>query len=142
MTGISLLRQKTPSSIIFQKNAFYPLKNKQIYPAIVLILIIGFFIYRSNTDMATKNKSINENEAYMVALVTKFHSNRSFETYYYTFRYNGRVYEHSKHINGFDGEDHVGRYYMVRFSSENPHYSELFLDKEITDTAAIARAGF
>lgn len=78
----------------------------------------------------------------MKPIVTKFHSNRSFETYYYTFHYNGRTYEDSDDIDYFDGEDHVGGYYMVRFSSENPHYSQLFLDKEITDPVAIAKAGF
>ncbi len=36
----------------------------------------------------------------------------------------------------------IGRFYKVEYSSLNPKYSRIFLDEEVTDSAAIANAGF
>jgi hypothetical protein len=118
------------------------MKNKQIIPAIIFFATLIVFIYYSTKNAMSKEKSIDEFEINTVALVTKFYRNRSYETYYYTFYYKGKKYQNSEHINEFDGQNLVGKYYFVRLSSENPNYAEIFLDKEIHDTLEISKAGF
>lgn len=108
----------------------------------LIIGICGFSILVIYSYITTNNieKSIAENERHVVGVVYKFYSNRSNNRYYYSYTYKNRKYRNSESINGYEREKCVGRYYLIKIADQNPEYSLIQLDQEITDSLDIKKA--
>lgn len=106
------------------------------------LLVVLFMFIASINDMNKRKNSINENKFQTVGKVYKFHSNRSFNHYYFTYNYKGREYNNYQNIGSHGRENCVIKFYRLCLSTKNPEYSEVFLDQEVTDSAEIVSAGF
>ena len=63
------------------------------------ISILIFMITSAIIDMNKRSDSIEKNKYETVAKVYKFHSNRSFNTYYFEYFYDGKKYRNSEDID-------------------------------------------
>jgi len=117
------------------------MKAKQILRFIIFCLV-AFIIIHAIKDMNKRKESIENNKFETVAKVYKFNSNRSFSTYYYIYYYEGKKHIDNDDIDNGSRDLSIGKFYKVNLSTENPDYSEIILDKEITDTLKIKAAGF
>ena len=106
------------------------------------ISIFIFMITSAIIDMNKRSDSIEKNKYETVAKVYKFHSNRSFNTYYFEYFYDGKKYRNSEDIDYGNREESKDKFYKVNLSTKNPQYSAIFLDHEIVDTSEIRNAGF
>lgn len=93
-------------------------------------------------DMNNRENSINENKFETIGKVYKFHSNRSFNHYYFKYYYKGIEYNNYQNISSFGEDKCVGKFYKVDLSTKNPQYSIIFLSEEITDQIEIRKVGF
>jgi hypothetical protein len=116
--------------------------KKQINGAIIIVLFFGIIYLIAKNNMELEEKSINDNKIESVCQVYKFYSNRSFDTYYYRFYFEGKEYFDSQNIHGENEEKCIGKYYEIHFSSEDIRFSKIFLESEIKDTIQIKNAGF
>jgi len=108
---------------------------------LIFIIIFAVFAYLiSKTQNEIKN-NILENKDQTVCKVFRIESRRSFKHVYYYYNYNGIRYE--RWDNGNVSEDEVlNKFYRVDISTENPSYSKILLDQEVTDSIEIVKAGF
>jgi hypothetical protein len=116
--------------------------KKQINGAIIIVLFFGIIYLIAKNNMELVEKNINDNKIVSVCQVYKFYSNRSFDTYYYRFYFEGKEYFDSQNIHGENEEKCIGKYYEIHFSSEDIRFSKIFLESEIKDTIQIKNAGF
>jgi len=116
--------------------------QKLINRAIIFVLFFGIIYLISKNNKEIKENSISNNKIESICQVYKFHSNRSFRTYYYRFYFEGEEYFDNENINVGEREKSIGKYYKVIFSSENTNFSKIFLEHEIKDTIQIKKAGF
>ena len=93
-------------------------------------------------DMYKREKSIKKNEYETVAKVYKYYSNRSNSRYYYEYFYHGKKYQNDEDIDNGNQEECVNKYYKLELSTENPQFSEIYLEEEIVDSLKIKEAGF
>ncbi|WP_395060366.1 hypothetical protein [Flavobacterium sp.] len=105
---------------------------------ITIIIVLGYFIYKDNE---VKETSINNNKHITICKVYKINSRRSFTDACYYYKYNNESYESWESIHN-SGNQYLNRYYKVWVSTENPEYSKIFLNQEITDSTEIVSAGF
>ena len=104
--------------------------KKYIYVLIVSLIFI-VLLFKANSDTAKVKEDIKLNYTQGKAIVYKYFSNRSVNRYYYKFKYNGKWYNNSESLTGYDGDSCVGKRYVVVFSSRNPNNSMINLDKEV-----------
>jgi|LakMenEpi03Aug12_release.lakeMendotaPanAssembly.Ray.scaffolds.fasta_scaffold756286_1 hypothetical protein len=115
------------------------LKEKII--GLILVMILVVIIYKSNQNDKKEGISIDNNKYITVGKIFKIVSRRSFTHVYYYYNYNGLRHETWK--NADVSEDEVlNNFYRVNISTENPSYSEILLDQEVTDSTEIVNAGF
>lgn len=114
---------------------------KKIFVAIVLIAAITM-ITVAIRDTEKRKKSIEIFKFKNIAQVYDFKSNKQFQGYYYTYYYENEKFAKSEDINDFSRENCIGKFYYMNLSTENPNYSQILLDQEVTDTAEILKAGF
>jgi hypothetical protein len=116
--------------------------QKQMNIGIIIIIFIGLIYFIAKQDMDFEERSIDNNKIETVCQVYKFYSNRSFDTYYYRFYFQGKEYFDSQNIHGENEDKCIGKYFKVHFSSKNMKFSKIFLEFEIKDTLQIKKAGF
>lgn len=105
--------------------------------AIIIYGIIQAFIYNNNFD-----KSIEEHKYTTVAKIIKFkYFSKGRSETHIEYYFKSKPYEIIKEI-GRNTENKVNKYYVLDLSTENPKYSKIYLDQEITDTLEIIKAGF
>ena len=114
------------------------LKEKII--GLILVIILVVIIYKSNQNDKKEETSIDNNKYITVGKVFKIVSRRSFTHLYYYYNYNGL--KHETWENADVSEDEVlDNFYRVNISTENPSYSKIFLDQEVSDSTEIVKAG-
>lgn len=110
---------------------------------IILFILFGLYIFVSAyLNVKKREDSIEQNKFETIALVYKFESNKSNNRYYYKYFYNNKKYLNDENLSGFNRENCIGKFYKIHLSTENPQYSKIFLDQEVTDTAEIINSGF
>jgi nitrogen regulatory protein PII-like uncharacterized protein len=108
---------------------------------LILILVLALIFYVSNQSETKKEISISNNKYTTVGKIFKIVTRRSFTHIYYYYNYNGL--RHESWENAKVAEDEVlNKFYLVNLSIENPSYSKIFLEQQITDSIEIANAGF
>lgn len=114
---------------------------KEITIGLILVVVLGVIIYKSDQNNKKEKISIDNNKYSTIGKVFKIVSRRSFTHIYYYYNYNGLKHETWK--NADVSEDEVlNKFYRIDISTENPSYSRIFLDQEITDSTEIVNAGF
>ena len=116
------------------------INSKNIVTAIFLMLVITMFTL-AILDMKERSESIAAYKYETIGKVYKFYSNRSNNRYYYTYYYRDSVYKDDADLDNFGRERCIGKYYRMHLSTDKPQFSEIFLDQEVTDSAAIVAAG-
>lgn len=106
------------------------------------ILLVIFVIVNASLDMKKREDSIENNKFETIGKVYKFNSNKSFNHYYYIYYYNNKKYSNYDDLDGFNREDCIGEFYKIHLSTENPQYSKILLDQQVTDTSEIINSGF
>lgn len=87
-------------------------------------------------------KSIRENKVITVGKVYKFIDNRSYDYYYYCFYHKGSLFYDKFNKYDLDGNKLIDRFFYLEYSSKNPNFSLIDLEKEITNSVEIKSAGF
>lgn len=116
--------------------------RKEKISATLLISFLSIAFLLSTINHCKRETSIKDNNVITIAQVTKFSSNRSFNHYYFTYYYKGKKYDSFDNIYNQEREKCVGKFYTVEISSNDPAYSKIDLDKEVTDSIEIVSAGF
>lgn len=129
-------------SFVFNKRLWMKIDKEQIISGTIFVLFFGIIYLISKNNKEIKENSITNNKIESTCQVYKFYSNRSFDTYYYRFYFEGREYFDSQNIHGENEEKCIGKYFKIHFSSKNMKFSKIFLDLEIKDTLKIKNAGF
>lgn len=106
------------------------------FPAMIILYLNTYFHKKEII------KSINENKVITVGKVYKFINNRSYDYYYYCFYHKGSLFYDKFDKYGLDGNKLIGRFFYLEYSSKNPNFSIIDLEKEITDPVEIENAGF
>ena len=102
---------------------------------------MGYFIYLSNSDENRKNGAISKNKFTTIAKVYEIESGRNYNYAHFYFFFNEKKYYSSEFITN-DMRKTINRYYKVELSIENPKYSQILLEQEISDKTEIVKAGF
>ena len=87
-------------------------------------------------------KNIEDNKYITITKVYEAVERRSISRLYYHYYYEDTLISSVEKKDDYILKKLVGRYYKVYLSTENPLYSRIQLDKEVTDTVAIKAAGF
>jgi hypothetical protein len=106
------------------------------------IFITIFMISSAIIDMNRRSKSVETYKFETVARVYKFSSNRSFNIYYYEYFFKGKKYWNNEDIGHGNRDGSVDKYYKMNLSTQNPDYSKIILENEITESSQIKAAGF
>jgi hypothetical protein len=114
---------------------------KEKIVGVFLVLIIGTFIYLAEKDRLKIETSISKNKYETICRVSKIISRRSFTHTYYIYYYQGIEHESYDNID-VNEQDYLNKYFKMNLSTENPAYSKIFIDEEITDSNLILKAGF
>ncbi|MFN3755311.1 hypothetical protein [Flavobacterium sp.] len=117
------------------------MKEKYI-PLVIGLMLFTFLFIFSLTATNEIEESIKKNRFETVGMVYKFYSNRSNSRYYFKYYFNNKVYYNNDNLKDFEREECVNRFYKINLSTENPKFSKIFLDQEVTDTSVILNAGF
>ncbi|MCZ8230349.1 hypothetical protein [Flavobacterium sp.] len=104
-----------------------------------LVLVLACFFIGKNLDEVKLD--IERNRKNTLAKVFFINSKRNFTDARYFYFYDGKRYESGEYIDS-SGDEYLNKYFKVEFSSKNPKHSNIFLDKEITDSSEIRNAGF
>ena len=112
--------------------------NKKYYPIILLVIFLvvaqGYVIY--------KRSLIEQDFNTTIARVTgKQKLLKSSPSLFYEYYVDSEIYTGSFKFDGTFSE-YENNYYHVKYSSENSSWSEILLNRPVTDTNAIKAAGF
>lgn len=129
---------------ILKMNSIIKMKfdKKQVFVGTIFFIIIAVLYFNSNVKKEIKTTDIKKNKLEAIGRVYDFVNNRSYNRYYYNYYYNGHYYNGNINAYGKGGEKLIGKFFLLEFSSKNPNFSNIHLDKEITDSARISDAGF
>lgn len=115
-------------------------RNEKISATFFLISMCLLF-YFGNNSQKKENTIIDKNKFSTIAKVYEIKSKRSFTYARYYFFFSGEKYFSGEYVDN-DKRNTINRYYKVELSSVEPEHSRIYLDKEITDSIEIVRAGF
>jgi hypothetical protein len=107
----------------------------RISVGIAIIVLIGLYIIKDNTDTEEDFKVEMNNPVFSIAKVKR--NGKYYTDYIYYFdkvKYKGSFRYGNRYL--------VGRYFIVELSKKDPGLSRIRLDKEIKDSARIANSGF
>lgn len=116
--------------------------NKNNIATLVFLISLGTLFYLAHRDMKIKRESINKNYKSTIALVINYKKTKSSRSCDYEFYFNGYKINGSNMNPKYQRDDCIGNYYVVEFSSENPNFSNIFLNQQIVDSLEITKAGF
>lgn len=102
---------------------------------VVLIVTYLVFEFRKNNIENNPIKTIGFVNGYLRGA-------KSGPALLYVYNIGSVEYQGSTYINSDEYSKHRNRFYIIRYSSKNPSWSELLLDEPVTDTTAIKAAGF
>lgn len=105
---------------------------------VLLFLSIWYIIDRNNKR---KKNTIEQNKYSTVCKVFRVDSRRSFTHANYYFYYKDSMYISWKSVDKFEYEI-LDKYFKVELSTDDPDYSEILFDQEVTDPKKIVNAGF
>lgn len=114
-------------------------RTEKILGTLCCVTIVILTLY-SNKYQKEKKSMIDKYRYITVAKVDEIKPEKSFTVARFYFYYDGIKYESSEHIDDL-GNRYMNRYFKVEFSTENPEYSNIFLDQEVTDSTEIVKAG-
>jgi hypothetical protein len=110
-----------------------------------LVIIVSLFIFiiiRTFIGFTERSNSLNdENVKIIVGTITDFrHGAKTGLSVYYIFEFGRNIYKNKNFVEGklrgannLDLDKYINKKYFVKFSVENPKYSELFFDKPVPD---------
>lgn len=107
-----------------------------VVTTVVLGLMILTYLYLNKTN------SISEDGIESVAQITGFDGGHatSGPSILYIYKVGPEKFNGSRYIE--DTSNHQYDFYVVRYSSSEPSWSEILLNRPVTDTIAIKAAGF
>lgn len=118
------------------------MKTKDInFVPFVCFLLFGLAFFFIEKNLYEIKVDIESNSTNTLAKVFSINSKRSFTDARYFYFYEGKRYESGKLID-CSGKKYLNKYFKIEFSSKKPNHSDIFLDKEITDSSEIRKAGF
>jgi hypothetical protein len=117
------------------------LNRDQKIVGIIFISIFSAMFFLAKRSENKERESISKYGTYTIAKVVKIARTRSVNHAYYYFYYNNNRYDDVERFNGM-GDEYVNNFYVVKFSSKEPKYSNLDLSGQITDTAKIKKIGY
>ncbi|RZJ68512.1 MAG: hypothetical protein EOO50_01600 [Flavobacterium sp.] len=113
-------------------------------PIIGIVLIILLLVIRINID-DKREREIQENikthRFETVAKVTSYSMDDSGPHYGFKYFYEDKEYNNANPSYDGVGELSKGKYYRLELSAQNPHFSNILLGQEVTDTILIKKAG-
>lgn len=113
-------------------------KEKIIGTIGIIIFIVFFYLISRDTKKFESN--IREHKYQTICKVYRIETRRSFIHAYFYYYYNGLKYEAWENIN-FSGDNVINKFFKVDLSTENPAYSKIYFDQEVTDSTEIVKAG-
>ena len=114
-------------------------RTEKILGTLFCVAIVILTLY-SNKYQKEKQSMIDKYRYITVAKVYEIKPEKSFTAAEFYFFYDGIKSESWKSIEK-SGSRYINRYYKVELSTENPEYSNIFLDQEVTDSTEIVKAG-
>ena len=117
------------------------LDKREVIVGFIFISIFSAMIIVASKSQNNKRESINKYGEYTIGRVYKIAKNRSVKHVHYYFYYNSKRYDRVDNFNG-TGEEYLNNFYRVKFSSQEPNYSIIYLNAQITDTAKIREVGY
>lgn len=113
------------------------LKDKII--GLIGLLVFVALLYVSSQSAIKKEISVENHKYETIGKVFRIDIRRSFTDACYYYNYNGSRYESFQSIKE-SGDNYINRFYKINLSTENPSYSKIFLDQEVTDSTEIIKA--
>lgn len=114
--------------------------NKNQYIGIILVIGMLLILY---SFYKYRNSNIRENGVQTIGLVNGYlRGTKTGPSLKYVYKVDKDKYEGSTYIGSSEYSNYKNRFYQVQYSSENPGWSELLLNRPVTDTIAIIEAGF
>ncbi|WP_170863203.1 hypothetical protein [Pseudozobellia thermophila] len=116
--------------------------KKKINKKYIPFLIVVFFLIAAQAYVSYKRHTINKQFEIVVGKVSGVQNLiKSSPSLFYNYYVGGKLYSSSKKIEGSFSK-YKNRFYPVKYSLENPSWSEILLDQPVTDTIEIKKAGF
>mgnify|MGYP006181570513 CR=1 FL=1 len=116
--------------------------SKKNISLIIIVSLFIFLIIRTFIGFAERSNSLNgENVKITVGTITDFrHGGKVSPWFYYEYKFKNKPIITQQSIEGNlraakndEIRKYIGKRYFVKFSVENPKYSELFFDKPVPD---------
>ncbi|CAM4415244.1 hypothetical protein [Zobellia nedashkovskayae] len=108
-----------------------------LFLVLMLLLYIGSLAYNNYV-----NKKIQNGKTVTIGRIIKIASGAKNLSVKYQFKLHNEDYRGALPIDNYPKINIVGKFFEVHVSQENPVFNKIFLDKEITDSIAILKAGF
>ena len=118
------------------------MKNKKIYFAFVILLIIAFFAINEYNKRQRKEEIESYKETTIAFTLEIKHYEDSSELKFY-FYSNGKLFIGKQHSSDYFDKSVLNRYYVVKHDTQNPKKNYIYLNEEIQpDSITLTKAGF
>ncbi len=104
------------------------------------LIIIGTVIIYSEFQIDKEKQELKKFSEETVAKTISFSGSKSGKLIHYLFSLNNKDYQGSCLIKKSNAK--LGCFYKLSYSSRDPKINKIYMDKEITDTTLIMKAGF
>jgi len=113
-------------------------KGQKVGLLIIILILASFYVFTEYIKKEVENSS-----SYSVAMVFRYFRGTStgpiFEYKYYV---GDTLYQGGQTVNNEDFSNYENRFFKVKYSKENPSWSEILLNQRITDSTLIKASGF
>ena len=118
------------------------MKNKKIYFAFVILLIIAFFAINEYNKRQRKEEIESYKETTIAFTLEIKHYEDSSELKFY-FYSNGKLFIGKQNSSDYFDKSVLNRYYVVKHDTQNPKKNYIYLNEEIQpDSITLTKAGF
>ncbi|QLG46858.1 hypothetical protein [Costertonia aggregata] len=113
-------------------------KHQKIGIFLVIAILLALLIFHQY-----RKSNIKKYEHKTIALVNGYlRGTKSGPILKYIYRIGENIYDGSTYIRSDEYSKYKNRYFIVSYSSKNPGWSEILLDRPVLDTIKIKEAGF
>ena len=113
-------------------------KGQKVGLLISVLLLLAMYLFTEY-----KKKEVENSSSYSVAMIYRYFRGTStgpmFEYKYYV---KDQLYQGGIGVDNEDFSKYKNRFFKVKYSKENPSWSQILLNERIYDTIAIKAAGF
>lgn len=121
-----------------RKNKINKILDSKTPVIIIESLVFAFIIYSA----VIREYNLNKFEKFTIGKATGTSNSGSRLYLDYVYYIDANRYNSSQYLGDECGNCKIGKYFRVKYSYKKPGFSELYFNREVTDTTAIKTAGF